>query len=395
MRIGVDATTWSNRRGYGRFTRALITAAVELDQRNHYTLFVDHESGEFPLPSGVEVCRIAGKMPTITAAGADSRRSLSDMWAVARAVRRAQVDLIYFPTDYSYVPFYMNVPRIVTIHDAISELFPELVFPTLRSKMFYRAKERMGIRQARLLITVSEYSRRQLMKKLKIPPARLRVVSEAADSIFRPLERPTESEAFARRGVPVGVKCLVYVGGFSPHKNLFMLLEVVRELLNRDAFQDLRLVLVGDYTGDSFFSCYKQLAERVARDRLEGRVLFTGRLEDEDLVVLLNRADALILPSFCEGFGLPGVEAAACGTPVVATTESPLPELLGEGAIAVEPGDRMGWLGALERVLTDKALRVRMREAGLAAANRMSWKNSARQLLSVFDEVQRDHGASA
>jgi len=395
MRIGVDATTWSNRRGYGRFTRALITAAVELDQRNHYTLFVDHESGEFPLPPGVEVCRIFTKVPTITAAGADSRRSLSDMWAVARAVRRAQVDLIYFPTDYSYVPFYMNVPRIVTIHDAISELFPELVFPTLRSKIFYRAKVRMGIRQARLLITVSEYSRRKLMEKLKIPPARFRVVSEAADPIFRPLDCPTDGKSFSRWGIPPNAKCMIYVGGFSPHKNLFMLLDVVRELLTRDAFHDLRLVLVGDYSGDSFFSCYKQLAERVTSDRLEGRVLFTGRLGDEDLVTLLNRADALVLPSFCEGFGLPGAEAAACGTPVVATTESPLPELLGEGAIAVKPGDRAGWLGAFERVLTDKALRARMREAGLAAAKRMSWKNSALQLLAVFDEVPQNHGASA
>jgi glycosyltransferase involved in cell wall biosynthesis len=395
MRIGVDATTWSNGRGYGRFTRALLRAVVELDQRNQYTFFVDDVSDGFPLPSGVEICRVATKVPTVRAAGAHSRRSLSDMWAVARAVRRAHVDLIYFPTDYSYVPFFMNVPRIVTIHDAISELFPELVFPTLRSKIFYRAKERLGIRQARLLVTVSEYSRRHLVEKLKIQPARLRVVSEAADPIFRPLEHPTESEALARWGVPTGAKCLVYVGGFSPHKNLFMLVDVVRELLHRDAGRDLRLVLVGDYAGDSFFSCYKQLAERVSLDHLEGRVLFTGRLEDEDLVVLLNRADALLLPSFCEGFGLPGVEAAACGTPVVATTESPLPELLGGGAIAVHPDDREGWLDALGRVLTDTALRARMREEGRAAAKRMSWTNSARQLLSVFDEVQRNDGASA
>src|ERR1017187_3191670 len=184
MRIGVDATSWPNRRGYGRYTRALLTAALELDQRNEYTLFVDHESDEFPLPHGVDIRRIQTKVPTIKAAGADSRRSLSDMWAVASAVRRAKVDLIYFPTDYSYVPFYMGVPRIVTIHDAIAELFPDLVFPTLRSKMFYRAKMKSGIHQARLLVTVSEYSRRHLVDKLKIPPARLRVVSEAADSIF-------------------------------------------------------------------------------------------------------------------------------------------------------------------------------------------------------------------
>ena len=110
MRIGVDATSWVNRRGYGRYTRALLTAALELDQHNQYTFFVDCESEEFPLPTGVEVCRVATKTPTIKAAGADSRRSVLDLWAVANAIRRARVDVVYFPTDYSYVPFFMASP---------------------------------------------------------------------------------------------------------------------------------------------------------------------------------------------------------------------------------------------------------------------------------------------
>ena len=394
MRIGVDATSWSNRRGYGRYTRALTTAALELDQRNQYTLFVDCESAEFPLPPGVEVCRIATAVPAIKAAGADSRRSVGDLWAVASAIRRARVDLVYFPTDYTYVPFFMGAPRLVTIHDAIAELFPNLVFPSLRSKMFYRAKMKSGIHQARLLITVSEFSRRQLVEKLKIPQARLRVVSEAADPIFQPSKASSFGQALERWGIPTAARCLIYVGGFSPHKNLFMLLDVVRELVRRDAFRDVRLVLVGDYSGDSFYSCYGQFANQVRHDGLGEHVLFTGRLEDEDLIVLLNRSDALVLPSVCEGFGLPAVEAAACGTPVLATTESPIPELLGEGALAIHPSDRPVWLHAIERVLTDTTLRQRMSEAALAAASRLSWKNSARQLLSVFDEVQRN-GASA
>jgi len=394
MRVGVDATCWSNRRGYGRFTRALLTALLNVDQHNQYTFFVDYESEEFPLPSGVEVCRVVTKAPTIRAAGADSSRSLFDLWKVARAFHTAPIDLLYFPTDYSYVPGFMGIPRIVTIHDAISELFPKLIFPTLRSKILYRAKVRSGIRQARLLVTVSEYSRRRLVEKLKIPQARFRVVSEAADPIFHPLECPPNGEVVARWGIPANSKCLIYVGGFSPHKNLFVLLDVVRELRTQDAFHDLRLVLVGDYAGDPFFSCYGKLVERVREWGLEEHVLFTGHLEDEDLVVLLNRADALVLPSVCEGFGLPGVEAAACGTPIVATTESPLPELLGEGMLAVDPGDGPGWLRSIERILTDARLRERMREAALAGAGRLSWKNSARQLLSVFHEVAQN-GASA
>jgi glycosyltransferase involved in cell wall biosynthesis len=302
--------------------------------------------------------------------------------------------LLYFPTDYSYVPGFMGVPRIVTIHDAISELFPELIFPTLQSKILYRVKVRSGIRQARLLVTVSNYSRRRLVEKLKIPEARFRVVSEAADPIFRPMEADLAYEVSKRWGIPADARCLIYVGGFSPHKNLLMLLDVFHELVEREEFQDLRLVLVGDYVGDPFFSCHGQLVERVKECGMEGRVLFTGRLEDEDVVVLLNRAHALVLPSFCEGFGLPGVEAAACGTPIVATTESPLAELLGEGVLAVDPSDRPGWLRSIERVLTDARLRERMREAALDGAKRLSWKHSARQLLSVFQEVTRNGTAA-
>ena len=394
MRIGVDATCWSNRRGYGRYTRALLTALLELDQQNHYTFFVDYESEEFPLPAGVEVCRIATKVPTIQAAGADSRRSLPDLWAVAQAIRRANVDVIFFPSEYTYVPVISKTPQVVTLHDATSEVVPEMVFPNLRARFLFGAKKRMAVRLARVLLTVSEYSRRRLREKLGIPLERLRVVGEAPDPVFRPLESSSAAEALARWGIPPQAKCLIYVGGFTPHKNLLMLLDVFGELVRGGRFPEMRLVYVGDYATDPFHSCYGELAERVRQAGLEEQVIFTGRLSDEDLVILLNRSDALVLPSYSEGFGLPGVEAAACGKPVLATTESPLPELLGEGAIAVAPTDRAGWLRAIERVLSDQALCDSMGKAALAAAGRLSWKNSASQLLSVFYEVQRN-GASA
>ena len=389
MRIGVDATSWANRRGYGRYTRALLTAAVELDQRNAYTFFVDFDPADFPLPSGVEVCRIATSKPATQAAAADGHRSIADMWAVAQAIRRARVDLIYFPTDYTYIPFYIGVPRLVTIHDTIFDQFPELVFPSARSRFFYCAKIRAGIRQARLVITVSDFSRRQLVARLGIPQERLRVVSEAADPVFRPAGCGCASQqATERWNIPTEARTLIYVGGFSPHKNLAMLLDIVGELVQSDAFRDLRLVLVGDYTGDSFHSCYAELVDKVEHDNLKEHVMFTGRLEDEDLLVLLHRSAALVLPSFCEGFGLPAVEAAAAGTPVLGTTESPLPELLGEGLIAIAPTDRSAWLRSIERVLSDAPLRQHMSQAAFAAASQLSWKNSARQLLSVFDEIQ-------
>ncbi len=387
MRIGVDATCWTNRRGYGRFARSLLRPTVALDRANRYFFFVDNASDEFPFPDGVEIVHVASDVPTVKAAAADGSRSLSDLWACSRAFSSADLDLFFFPSVYSYVPMASRVPQLVTIHDVIPELFPELVFPSLRSKLFWRAKVWLGCLQARLVLTVSDYSRRCLAEQLHIPQHRMRVVNEASDPVFHKLENPQPTPLLERLGLTSTTRFLTYVGGFSPHKNLSMLVDVIGDLQNRSGFEDVRLVFGGDYEGDVFFSCYRQLVEQVKQSGLQEKVIFTGYLRDDDLLALLNLTQALLLPSFCEGFGLPAIEAAACGAPVVATTRSPLPNLLGDGAIILEPEDRTGWTNAVAAILTDSARRERMRAAGLAAAAKLSWENSARQLLAIFDEV--------
>ena len=387
MRIGIDATCWSNRRGYGRFVRALLTATLEIDRANQYIFFLDDDSAEFPPPAGIEVVRVKAAVPTVQAAAANGSRSLGDMWAMSRAISARPLDVFFFPSVYSYVPVFSGVPKLVAIHDVIPELFPELVFPSLKSKLFWRAKVKLACAQATRVVTVSEYSRRRLAEVLKLDAAEVRVVPEAGAPAFRRLDTVDDAAIAARLKIPAGSRMLVYVGGFSPHKNLPMLVDVFGALAAEPRFGDARLVLVGDFEGDVFHSGYAQLKEQVARLGLAARVLFPGYMGDEHLVPLLNRAAALVLPSFCEGFGLPAMEAAACGTPAVITTRSPLPELLGEGAIALDPDDRAGWRDALARLLSDPALRERMGASALAAAGALSWQASARRLLAIFDEV--------
>jgi glycosyltransferase involved in cell wall biosynthesis len=311
------------------------------------------------------------------------------MWAVSRAISRRKFDLFFFPSVYSYVPLLGSVPELVTIHDVIPERFPELVFPTLRSKLFWRAKVALACRRAHLVLTVSEYSRRCLEETLRIPAKKLRVVHEAGDPAFQRVADLDTAAVIAQLGVPAGARLLVYVGGFSPHKNLVSLIGWFEAIAKRAAFSDVRLVLVGDYQTDPFFSCFPELQKLTEERQLSERVIFPGYMRDESLRALFHSATALVLPSMCEGFGLPAVEAAACGTPVIVTTASPLPELLGEGAIAVSPQDPAGWIEAMARVLSDEHLRRKMSAAGLAATAKLSWENSARQLLGVFSEVQR------
>ena len=395
MRVGIDATCWGSRRGYGRYLRSLLQATLKIDRQNHYTFFADSDSSEFPLPEEqVEVIRVPCGTPTVKAASADGRRALGDMWAFSRAISSQKLDLFFFPSVYSYVPLLGRFPKIVTVHDVIPERFPELVFPTVRSRLNWRAKMKVACAQARVILTVSEYSRRCLVEHMGLDSSRLRVVSEAGDPIFQRLEELNGTALFNKLGLNANARFVTYVGGFSPHKNLKLLVDVFRELSSQKGL-DVYLLLVGDYEADVFHSCYRELKEQVRNSGMENRVLFTGYIEDKDLVTLLNFAEALVLPSFSEGFGLPAIEAAACGTPVIATTESPLKDLLGAGAISVTPNDRAGLLASLKAVLGDPVRRKAMSEAALAAARECSWEQSACQLLSVFDEVRKTGGATA
>ena len=385
----MEATCWANRRGYGRHARGLLAAALRLDRRNRYVFFVDSDEAAAELPAGGEVVRVRAAVPAVQAARSDGRRRLADLWSMSRALASPGLDCLLFPTVYSYVPVFSRAYKIVVIHDVIPEQFPQHVFPTVAGRLNWKLKSLAARRQAGLIVTVSEFSRRRILECFGESPERVKVVGEAGDPIFRVLEKPVLSERLRQQGLRPADRFLVFVGGFSPHKNLSGLLDALARL------RDVRLVLVGDFQRDAFYSCYRKIHERVGRPPLEGRVIFTGYLPDDELVGLLNLAAALVLPSYMEGFGLPAIEAAACGTPVVATSASPLPDLLGEGGLYVDPGDTAGLQHALERVLTDTALAGSMREHGLRAAAALSWDRAARDLLAIFDRAAEHHAQAA
>ncbi len=182
-------------------------------------------------------------------------------------------------------------------------------------------------------------------------------------------------------------RIVIYVGGFSPHKNLEVLISVFAKLTEQREFSDVRLVLVGEYKKEVFHSYFSTIKYQVERLGVTDRVIFTGYLPDEELVVLLNLSTVLVLPSLLEGFGLPAMEAAACGCPVIATTASPLPTLLGDGGIYIDPTKPEDLERALILVLSSPSLRRWMREAGLAAARRLTWNRAARQMIDILQQV--------
>lgn len=307
---------------------------------------------------------------------------------MARTVARYPLDVFFFPSVYTFFPLIRPARAVVAIHDVIAEHHPNMVFPRRRLALFWRMKLAIAIRQARLIVTVSDHARDGIVEHFRLPPERVRVIPEAPDPIFRTLSHPRDpAELIPACSLPRTGRYLLYVGGLSPHKNLHLLIEAYCRLIAEGESEDLRLLLVGDYRGDVFYSEYQDLRAAVARHGLEDRVCFTGFVPDEALVDLYNRAELLVLPSLEEGFGLPAFEAAACGTPVVASEVGPMATLLGSAAWTFPPHDVDVLINGLRTLLRDPARRRAMGAEGHQRAATFTWERAAAQAHAIFHEL--------
>jgi len=357
---------------------------------DEYVCFLDEQSAaQFDLdrPNVRSVAVRQGRAPT-EAASADGYRSPRDMWRLSRAVWRAGVDVFFSPTVYTYFPLPPGLRAVVTVHDAIAERFPELTLPSRRARLFWRLKVGLAIRQARLVLTVSDFAARDLVEVLGVKPGRLRIVLEAPASSFRPSDSPSDVAAAAQAvGVPAGAEWFVYVGGFNPHKRLDVAVRAHASVVDRSPDPRPHLVLVGTTDGDVFFSDQVRIRRLVDELGTGSLVHWPGFVPDDALRHLYSGAIALLLPSSCEGFGLPAVEAAACGAAVVATTASPLPTLLEGGGYFVEPGDVAAVDRAMGILVTNPQIRRTMAERARERTTALSWERGAAAALAALREA--------
>lgn len=399
MQVGIDLSCWSNYRGYGRYTRNLVDALLAAGGTHSYVGFSDRATArEGTFPPGLKLVTVATSQAPTEAATAYGRRRVLDMLRMAWAVYRSGVDVMFFPSSYTYFPVFPRTRCVLVVHDAIAERWPKLIFPTRSGRLAWTAKSRLACWQADRVITVSRDAANAIHAHLGVSTARLRVIYEAADPVFgtgdASLER--ERQVRARYGIPPAARMLLYVGGFSPHKNLESLVAAFTRLVASSATNEprddepLHLALVGETTRESFYSCYTALREQIRGLGLESRVTFTGFVPDADLVQLYRTAIALVLPSRDEGFGLPVVEAMACGTPVVASRGGALPELVGEAGILVDPDRTDEFVDALRRVSEDARCRAELRERGLRRVSQLSWESAANHVVQIFEELGCD-----
>jgi glycosyltransferase involved in cell wall biosynthesis len=390
LRIGIDGTCLAVRRGYGRFLGELLGPLLEIDRDNDYTLFVDRHAARSLPPLPVRIVEAATSGSQAAQASARGNRGPLDVWRMSRTVSREPLDVLYFPSVFSWFPVRGAMKVAVAFHDTIAERYAKIVFPTWKTRTLWKAKVRWALRQADGIVTVSEWSKRSLADWFRLPPERIFVTPEAPAPGFRP---PEDAEAgrrwLAARGLDGGAPYLIYVGGFNPHKNLGSLIDAVAAAPGTPDGRALHLLLVGDFAGDTFHGEVQGLRERIAARGLEERARFVGFVPDEDLRHLYAGAVALAIPSLEEGFGLPAVEAAACGTPCIATRNSPLPEVLEGGGIFVDPGRPEALAEAVTRITADGDLRRRLAAGALSRAGRLSWRTTAEATRRALETIAK------
>lgn len=285
------------------------------------------------------------------------------------AVRRIGADVVHGPV---YVgPIVAGCPLVVTLHDLSFIRHPELL--RSGSRLYLTVLTRLSARRANRVIAVSRHTAQEASRLLGIPPERIDVVYHGVSDTFRPLPAAAV-EAFRRRhGLPD--RYVLYLGTLEPRKNLVRLARAFA----RSRAEGWRLVLAGGVGWGS-----NDLVGQIQALGMDDRVLFPGYVRDDDLPLLYNAASVFAYPSLYEGFGMPVLEAMACGTPVLTSTTSSLPEVGGDAALLVDPEDTESIATGLDRLASDAELRQDMRERGLEWAGRFDWCRTAAETAQVY-----------
>ncbi len=370
MRIGIDASraTAARRTGTENYSLHLIRALLALDGPHEFRLYFNQPPPPDLFPVDVEQRVIP--FPRLW-----THVRLS--WEMARQAP----DLLFVPSHV--LPLIHPRRSVVTVHDLGYHYYPET--HTLSQNLYLRASTRFNARAAARVVADSEATRRDLMRYYGTPGDKISVVYPGRDESLAPV-RDAALLAAVRERYGLRGSYLLYVGTLHPRKNLARLVQAFGALLGSatELPPDLLLVLAGKKGW-----LYDDILAEVRRLGLGGRVILTGYVPDEDLAALLSGARAFVYPSLYEGFGLPVLEAMACGTPVVCSDAASLPEVAGDAALTVAPLDTEALAAALARILTDTALRQSLIERGFQQTTRFSWHRCAQETMAVLEDVGR------
>lgn len=370
MRIGLDYTSALRQRaGIGRYTRGIVGALADLDRDNQYILIVPSDIGDAPPITGagqMHFCRLPLAEWPLTIAWHRLRLPLYvDLFT-------GQLDLLHSP-DFVLPPV-RRARTIVTVHDLSFIRYPECAARGLVDYLNTVAPR--SLRRADMILADSAWTRQDIINLLGMPAEKIRVVPAGVGPEYHPISDQAALAAVRER-YHLPQRFILHVGTLEPRKNLTRLMEALHAMTGQEP--ETRLVLVG---GKGWL--YEDIFASVERLGLANRVVFPGYVTEADLPAVYNLATVFAYPSLYEGFGIPPLEAMACGVPVVSSNSSSLPEVTGDAALLVEPTDTDALAAAILRALTDESLRQALRERGFARARAFSWPAAAEKLLDAY-----------
>ncbi len=367
MRIAIDARKLRDF-GIGTYIRNLLIELSRLDQSTEYVVLCRPRDVEWEEVLGPNFRMVPEPAPTY---------SLAEQIRIPISLWREGVTLVHEP--HYVLPPAIRCRSVVTIHDCIHLMFPQYL-PSRLAYVYAKGSMWIATRKADRILTVSEASKRDILRFFDVPPDKVSVIYNGIDERFLgPAD--TKRMDLVRQRYQLDHPFILYVGNIKPHKNIERLIDAFGRARGGGP-EHLKLIIIGDE-----LSKYPALRQAVHRHKLDKHVRFLGFQPHETLAAFYRLARAFVFPSLYEGFGLPPLEAMACGTPVVTSNVSSLPEIAGRAALLVDPRDTDAIAEGIGRAVNDEALRADLAARGLARAREFSWARSVAKIHRIYMEV--------
>lgn len=376
MRIALDATALPGKPGgAGYYIINLVRSLLDIETRHEF-IVLTHASDRHLFKLLPEEEKFLIDVPDLSRGG----RLIWEQFALPQLLKRLRIDLLHSP--HYTMPLWTTIPVVVTYHDMTFFLYPG--YHTLVKRFFFPFMIRQSAHHSSALIAVSESTRQDAIRLLGISPKNITTTLLGYDSSFAPIEDQIYLEQ-VRHKYHLPARFIFNVGTIEPRKNQLALLNAFDVLAETDP--NIALVLVG---GAGWY--YNQLSQQMIKSPNRDRIYLIGYVDRADMPALYNLAEVFVYPSIYEGFGLPLVEALACGRPIITSNISALPEIVGDAGLLVSPNDQNQLSQAIRKLLEDKDLATEIRQKALIRAKEFSWHKTAEQTLEIYERVNREHG---
>lgn len=376
MKIAINTLAMKSfKHGVGRHIGSLVNALLKIDTKNQYLLYVSDLNAKY-----FEVRR----NPRVELKFVPANRALRLLWEqtlLPLDLRREKVDIFYGPAFT--VPLFKTCKQVVAVLDLT--WFKHRKKHIWIKQLYFRTLIPLAVRQAERVIVISQSTKKDLTKILKTPKDKIAVTCLAADSMFQVIEDIERLQSVVKK-YNLPDQFILFLGVLEPRKNIPGLIKAFSKF-KEDTSSPRKLVIGG---GRSYGWKNEEIFQAIKNLKMEDEVIFTDFISEADLPAVYNLADLFVLPSFYEGFGLPILEAQACGCPVITSNISSMPEVGGDAALFVDPYDIKGLAEAMRRILTDDKLKAEMIKKGFLNLERFSWEKTAQATLQVFEEVYQE-----